>query len=639
MKIVKNNVINKEATRLFQSETLKGLAESIITSAGPQGSGTKIILHLANDPESPNRNVPIVKYSKDGHSILSYISHCDNGMLCNSVCNDVYEMTTYVKKKIGDNSTATVCMASRIFDNLVKVETDTKLPPREIIKQFKKAVEMITVRVKEKTQEFTPEEAYNIAYISSNGDEEVANNIKQIYEEFGKEVYIDIGISNDEQHKMKIMDGMSISTGYNSPAYRNDLQKNIASIPKPRIYYFQNMIDTPAQIALLAAIVVKNITDPYRTNKLENVIPTVILAPQLANDAIVELNEVIRLMQMYDKPEHIKNKPPLLIVTGIFEDEATDDIARLCGCPPIRKYQSLEQLEKDKESGKAPTTETIVDNWYGSADVVVADAVSTKFINPLLKYTTKGEERKRVCEQNKEKFVPAEDDNEEIFSAHYNSLVTALEAQLELEINNNATMDITGSLTRRINSLKAKVVEYQVGGIAIADRDSLKDSVWDAIRNCRSAAKSGVGLACNMEGYFACLEILNNTKADDDSTVIKFVEMIHDSYVEYISSLYEFTFGIDKDECLRLLETNSRTNGIVDLSQGYDKETVDKVIYNTKIKSSINADIVTLEALSKILSLMMTCAQTLIPEPLLDSYTAFVDNRKIQDKLVKTCRL
>lgn len=644
MKIVKNNVIHKKANRLFQSETLRETAESILPSGGPMGSDTRVILHLAQDPNSPNRQMPVVKYTKDGHSILSYLRHCDNGMLCNSIVNDVYDLTSYVKKKVGDNSTGAAYMASTVFDNLVKVEEETKLPPREIVKQFKKAVDLITEEIRMHTQEFTSDEAYNIAYISSNGNETVASNIKQIYDDYGKDVYIDIDISDDETDKMKILDGMAINTGYNSPTYRNDIEKNTASIQNPRIYYFRNNIDTPDQINLFASIIIKNIIDPYKFNKLQDVKPTVILAPQLANDAIVELNEIIRYMQSYDKPELIKNKPPLLVITGIFEDEATDDIARLCGCPPIRKYQNLEKQKDDREAGKAPTPETIADGvdgvvWYGTSELVVADPTTTKFINPKLKYSTKGDERKLLCTQTNQKFVPSDDDDEQVLSSHYNALISGLESELAIQKNNNATIDITGRLIRRINSLKSRVVVYQVGGISVTARDSRKDLIWDAIRNCRSASSAGVGLACNMEGFLTCKDILGWSSIKE--TQKRFITMVHDSYVQYISRLYQLSFGIDEAESIKLLNSNTREDGIIDIAEGYEDSIA---TYSNRIKSTIDADIVTLEAISNIVTLMMNSAQTIIPEPLLDTYTAFAENiqkqkaSEVPDKADHTCK-
>ena len=45
------------------------------------------------------------------------------------------------------------------------------------------------------------------------------------------------------------------------------------------------------------------------------------------------------------------------------------------------------------------------------------------------------------------------------------------------------------------------MIDFLVGGITIADRNNLKASVEDAVLNCRSAAKYGVGYGANFMAY------------------------------------------------------------------------------------------------------------------------------------------
>ena len=43
------------------------------------------------------------------------------------------------------------------------------------------------------------------------------------------------------------------------------------------------------------------------------------------------------------------------------------------------------------------------------------------------------------------------------------------------------------------------MAEYLIGGVTIADRDATKDLAEDAIKNCLSEAKYGVGNAANFD--------------------------------------------------------------------------------------------------------------------------------------------
>jgi len=107
--------------------------------------------------------------------------------------------------------------------------------------------------------------------------------------------------------------------------------------------------------------------------------------------------------------------------------------------------------------------------------------------------------------------------------------------------------------------------------------------------------------------------------------------MVFDSYRSYITKLYMFSFGIEQEDAEQLLDTNSR-DSIIDIAKGYNEGDVE---YSDSIKSSIDTDVVVLEAISKIVSLMMTSAQTIIPDPMLDSYTSTAEtilkNRLVQN--------
>ena len=88
---------------------------------------------------------------------------------------------------------------------------------------------------------------------------------------------------------------------------------------------------------------------PYQYNK--EVIPTVILAPRISRDMSSYITKVAEFMFKF---EDETQKPPLLIVTNIHQEEQLLDISRLCGCKPIKKYIDFKQQEIDVENGLAP---------------------------------------------------------------------------------------------------------------------------------------------------------------------------------------------------------------------------------------------------------------------------------------------
>lgn len=550
-----SNVVKKEKMREIQSKTLEILKDVLLNSFGPMGSNTIIA-----------KNNMLTKYSKDGKTILENVVF--QNIIENSVKSDLEDITRHVVKNVGDGTTSAVILSHIIFEKLKDIEDTTT--PYEIIKEFKQAVNNIIKEIENNAKEFNSDKAYEIAYISTNGNEEVSNNIKNIYDTYGNDVFIDVSISSTPESYLKVYDGMTLTTGYSDTAYINDAKKGSCRIRKPRVYHFTDPVDTVEMFSFLNTIIEKNIMIPYQYNK--EVIPTVILAPRISRDMSSYITKVAEFMFKF---EDETQKPPLLIVTNIHQEEQLLDISRLCGCKPIKKYIDFKQQEIDVENGLAPNLETVTE-FYGSCDIVEADTLKTKFVNP-----------KHMKDENGE------------FSETFKTLLSFLEAELEKCIEANENNSVTGRLKRRINSLKANMVEYFVGGVSMSDRDSVRDLVEDAVLNCRSASKNGVGYGANFEGLLA------SNKLAEKSNIY---EIIYMSYVELVSLLYS-TANIDNS--LKIVDKS------LELGKPYNIKTKE---FDNKVICSIETDIVVLGAISQIISLMFTSNQFICESPIQNRY-------------------
>ena len=111
----------------------------------------------------------------------------------------------------------------------------------------------------------------------------------------------------------------------------------------------------------------------------------------------------------------------------------------------------------------------------------------------------------------------------------FNTLVKFLEAELAKAYEAGEDNNVTGTLKRRINSLKANMVEYLVGGVSATDRDAVRDLVEDAVLNCRSAARNGVGYGANFEGLIASLQLADVLPEN------KLYKVISDAYLNILT--------------------------------------------------------------------------------------------------------
>ena len=207
--------------------------------------------------------------------------------------------------------------------------------------------------------------------------------------------------------------------------------------------------------------------------------------------------------------EAATQKPPILIITNIdgISVNFVDHISQLCGCKMIAKYIDPAIRKEHQEKGLAPTLDNICDEWYGEAEAVEADSVTSKFINPSKMFVLDEEEG----------LIKVDEAGEPIHSNEYNAIIDFISAEINRLTTTGEHSGAIGSLKEQLNALKANMVEYLVGGLAVSDRNSAKDLVEDAVLNCRSAAKNGVGFGASYEGYLATSIELDRVYKSDDA--------------------------------------------------------------------------------------------------------------------------
>ena len=580
--LCQDNVVTKDKLRKIQGKTLDKLSQFISATYGPLGSNTMIVT-------GSDKNTILSNYSKDGLKVLKNITF--NQPLEMAIHSEIEDIARFVEHQVGDGTTSSVIISASVFKGLSKLEKESNIPPRALIKAFQDCVKNIQENITKKKREITLEDIYKICLISTNGNKEVSDMISQVYKDYGFDVSIDVGISNDVNTKLKIYDGLTIGEGYSDPAYINNNINGTAEIrgegtQGARIYAFSDPIDTPEMISFMEKIIMDNIITPFGEEHLNEMVPTVIISPHISRDASGLLTKLVTLLYSYNKDNLQNQKPPILVLTNISgtDEDIYLDIANLCRCKMIKKYIDPNIQKADQEKGDAPTIETITE-WYGTADEVIADGDKTKFINPAA-------------------MADESDDT-------YDMLLNFLKAEIKKAEDENTDHTTIGRLKKRLRHLEANMVEYLIGGITISDRDSLKDLVEDAVKNCASAVVNGVGFAANYEGLRSSYELLN----DDDSITSKIYNIIFAAYYNAAKILYTSALSNSNDVeeiILKSLQDNHPYN-IMDIFNEIESDGSD-------VLCSINTDIEILNAISKIITIMVTANQSLVQTPALNRY-------------------
>ena len=584
---IQSNIVSGLKLREVQGKVLNDLASAIVNSMGPVGSNT-MILRGNSDADL------VAEYTKDGNKIIRNIHYLNP--IEAAIKSEIENATSTIEKKVGDGTSTVVLMSHYIFDALREKEGALPRNPYEIIRLFKKTVARLSEKIREQGKECDIDTIRRIAYIATNGNDFIADTIKDIYEEYGMDVFIDVSASTDENTYVRSYDGVTLDVGYADPSMINNIDKAVCTIHSSantgavRVYHFQDPIDTAEMNNYFMKIIEENIMTPASHRELS--IPTVILAPKLSRDTAAYMRRLVSFLHQFPE-EAYSQKPQILIVTNYMglNENYVDHISQLCGCKPIRKYIDDDLRKKDVEAGLAPTLENVTEEFCGYCGLVEASANNTKFVDPIMMYETDDEGNKVLDDNGKPKL-----------SATYQNIINFLKAEYKNAKETGSHAGTLGSLKRQLNAIESNMVEIFVGGISVSDRDSLRDLVEDAVLNCRSAAANGWGLGANVMGYIILGEspVSDDSLSDYDNTMNS---ILYNAYTESILRLYETKFGNDKAQVIIDEITNQHLT--------YDLQT-DKF---EVVPSSIETEPAILDTIAKIIGIMFTANQALLQTP------------------------
>lgn len=587
-KVMFSNRIKQSALRKVQLDVLKECAEVVGKTAGPFGSHTMII-----------RDDKLTSYSKDGITVLKNFHYFNE--LEEKIREELEEVSRHVVRTCGDGTTTAVILSYLIYEGLLGLDETHSTTPYEVTRAFKTVVSDITTKIRENGRKLEKKDIIDICMTSTNGNEEISNDLADIYEQFGTDVFIQVGTSNTTSSILKTYDGIILNKGYASPAFINS-KDNTCIMDNPHVYYFADPVDTPEMMQLFMGIIDKNFYEPYTTRRPDLFVPTVILVPSLSNDLANKMADLDKIFYSFDQQNMRDVKPPLCVITGLNDRvDNIEDITILCDCPKIKKYINASQRTADIEAGAAPSYETVTE-FYGTCDQIVVDTDKAKIYNP--------------SEMFDKNAVVAEDGSRP-YSQTYLSLVNFLKAQIEIEERDKTDLKELAQLNKRYHYLASNFVEYLVGGISASDRDNAKDLVEDAVLNCRSAAINGVGYGASIEGLCASAAVL--MEYQPDTIAYEIAHIIYKAYVNLVEDLYSTGIS-DVLECKEMVAASLNYHKAYNLRE--------KSFDDQQVLSSIETDQVILEAISNIITMMYTTNQAFASSVVKNKYLDFDGTEK-----------
>lgn len=550
------NCVKEDALRYYMADIVGKISEILSKSYGPFGSHTLL----------KNGDLETKIYSKDGKTILDNIRM--TGEISDFILNEFKSITNHIASNVGDATTTVVLLSHLILQRIfcVKLSPESgneldldnsilrKYPSSYIINAINKVTNDLKDIIIENKQDFDSDKAYHIAYTASNGNVEISKLIKDIYDDYGNDIYLEPKYSLNGKEEVRVFDGTTLDYPMRSPIFINNNEGNCI-IDNPKLYFFKDAIDTKEMIECVATIVNENIIKKDINNK----VPTVIIAPRFSRDFDIEFTKLFKTIENL----HNLARPPLCFIEADHDLTGLDDIRNLSGATFIAKY-----LTSDNKVDYN-NMETLNQNC-GTCEKIIIDGSKTMF-----KGIASKERFKEVIEQ------------------------------LKLQITNeerkmNPNHSHISSYMKRINKLTSQVIEIYINSISTSDKCNKFLVYEDVCTSVMNAAKNGVGRAASYELYNAVsslnIENYNNLEKD-------IYNCISSSTISLISYLISTSKKYDDTSISKIF---------VDIDEKKLPYNIITSEYDHNLLTTIMSDIEILNSISVILSNLITTNQMLI---------------------------
>ena len=258
-------VLHSEEARDRLKEGVDILANAVKVTLGPKGRNVII-----------DKNYITPHITKDGVTVASSINLDER--VPNMGCTLLKDIALKTAEEAGDGTTTSIVIAQALFDAGLREIEKNKVNSIDIQKGMKLASTKLIEKIKEMSKPIANiSELKNIALMSSNGDEEIANLISDIVYKTGPKGNIIVQDSDNYTTYSEFVDGIRFDCGYTSWYFCNKPEEQKCEYENPLILVSQDKISSFGPIA-------KFVSYAYENNR-----PLIIITEELVGEAMAVL--------------------------------------------------------------------------------------------------------------------------------------------------------------------------------------------------------------------------------------------------------------------------------------------------------------------------------------------------------------
>ena len=395
----------------------QSISDVVAKTAGPFGSNVMLI------------NGANCRITKDGITVLRYIvePETEADKIALSVIRSASDETN---RKAGDGTTATCILANEVFQQGYQFLTaglNGNLLRNGIVKASGIAQKMVVDSLSTPIKD--DKDIYNVAKVSANGSDEIAKILTDVFSKIGKDGVARVELSNTDKTSSRIVYGMTIDRGYESP-------------------YFAN--------------------NPHGEAVLDN--PVIVLV----NKRLSVLGELLKPFEALAK----LNRPILVVAEG-YDQDVLNTFA-------VNKMRGLPICAILAPNYGDHRTKMMEDLAVITGGKVISPATGISLDQIATDYTILGSAKQVIVTADSTSFIA---DTTKIEKERFDARVAEIEHELEDEKLTDYDRNI---LKTRKARMVSGIGIISVGGATEAEMHEKKDLVDDAFASVSSSLKKGM---------------------------------------------------------------------------------------------------------------------------------------------------
>lgn len=476
--------------------------------------------------------------TKDGWTVLNRLEFQDPTH--KSIFTMLKNISFRIVDKVGDGTTTAMVTADNFMTELTKaLETDEVLRSArqaDIVRALQTVRDCIVEELRRMAIGVVPHpsevnpsyrDIYNVAYVSSNGNDELASAVRSIYRRTGQPNIMVDRDGGQSGYSYEIQNGFRIdATLLMAERYRNTAEGYYSSNGRPHMMViFDHNVTYQKHGELISAIL------QYAN---QNGRPIVIMAPYY--------DDLISSQIALTVNEHLKKYPNTIPGMLILQ------------VPELTRTAARNALHDFSVIANTPITDATKVRLFAVLRHNASAAADEQINDPAAKLDeyqfTTAQQLMQSCVGEVvnitvgRKFINLEDDASD--QVRYNALLEQCKKDYE-DAKKKAASSPTDLMkdyleaSQRLNRLRGTIGVIHVGGVSDLERACNMDVVDDVVRACRSAYESGVVSGMNLGTLMAMQHVMRDLN-DHDTTEQK--RMLRSVANVFYSAFWRTTVGI-----------------------------------------------------------------------------------------------